>query len=140
MRAAAGTLLLRIGVMMVAAALEVAGDVLIRAGLRGKGVLLVCAGFAVIGSYGVIVNLLPMDFSKLLGGYVGFFAVISVLGGALVFKETVPASTWVGLGVVVVGSLIIQLGSRRDSPGQTSFERIVQADATRESARTISGK
>ena len=116
MRAAAGTLLLRIGVMMVAAALEVAGDALIRAGLRGKGALLVCAGFAVLGSYGVIVNLLPMDFSKLLGGYVGFFAVISVLGGALVFKETVPASTWVGLGVVVVGSLIIQLGTMREGP------------------------
>jgi small multidrug resistance family-3 protein len=101
----------RIGVLIVAAVLEVAGDALIRAGLRGKGVGLVIAGFGVLGSYGVIVNLVPMDLSKLLGGYVGFFAIVSVLAGRIVFKEPVVLSTWVGLAVVLAGSLIIQAGS-----------------------------
>lgn len=113
MKSAAGIFLVRIGVMILAAVFEVAGDALIRAGLRGKGFLLVFAGFGVLGSYGVVVNLLPMDFSKLLGGYVGFFAIASVLGGRLVFKETVSPSTWVGLAVILVGSLIIQSGSMR---------------------------
>ncbi len=96
--------------MLVAAAFEVGGDALIRAGLRGKGWFLILVGFVVLGSYGVVVNLLPMDFSKLLGTYVAFFAVVSVLFGRLVFAEVVPISTWIGLAVIVLGSFIIQLG------------------------------
>jgi drug/metabolite transporter superfamily protein YnfA len=78
--------LLASSVMLVAAAFEVGGDAFIRAGLRGRGALLVAVGFAVLGSYGIIVNLLPMDFSRLLGAYVGFFAIVSILCGRLIFK------------------------------------------------------
>lgn len=100
-------------VMALAAALEVAGDALIRAGLRGKGWLLVVVGFVVLGSYGIAINQLPLDFSKLLGAYVGFFALVSVSCGWLLFNESIPATTWVGLGVVITGSLIMQFGSMR---------------------------
>jgi drug/metabolite transporter superfamily protein YnfA len=102
--------------MLVAAAFEVGGDAFIRAGLRGRGALLVAVGFAVLGSYGIIVNLLPMDFSRLLGAYVGFFAIVSILCGRLIFKEVISPSTWVGLAVILVGSLIIQLGQGRSTP------------------------
>jgi small multidrug resistance family-3 protein len=50
------------------------------------------------------------DFSKLLGVYVAFFAVVSVLCGLLAFKEAVPISTWLGLGLIVTGGLVIQFG------------------------------
>jgi drug/metabolite transporter superfamily protein YnfA len=103
-------------VMLVAAALEVAGDALIRKGLRGSGIGLVALGFIVLGSYGVVVNLLQLDFSKLLGAYVGFFAIVSVLFGRFVFKEQVPLSTWIGLGVILAGSLVIQLGGAGAAP------------------------
>ena len=63
-----------------------------------------------LGSYGVVVNLLPMDFSKLLGTYVAFFAVVSVLFGRFAFGDVVPMSTWLGLAVIVAGSAIIQIG------------------------------
>ena len=97
--------------MLVAAAFEVGGDALIRKGLRGAGPLLIVLGFAVLGTYGVVVNLLDLDFSKLLGIYVAFFAVVSVCAGRFLFKEAVPLTTWAGLGVIVVGSLIIHVGS-----------------------------
>jgi len=97
-------------VFVAAAVLEVGGDALIRTGLRGSGALRVAAGFAVLGCYGVAVNLLNIDFSRLLGAYVGVFAAVSVLTGRLVFRDQVPPSTWVGLGVVLAGSLIIHLG------------------------------
>jgi drug/metabolite transporter superfamily protein YnfA len=100
-------------VMLVAAAFEVGGDALIRAGLRGRGAWVVALGFAVLGSYGIIVNLLPMDFSRLLGTYVGFFAIVSILCGRLIFHEVISRSTWVGLAVILVGSLIIQVGQSR---------------------------
>ena len=106
----------RMGVMVAAAALEVLGDALIRKGLRGAGVGLVALGFIVFGSYGVVVNQLALDFSRLLGAYVGVFALVSVLFGRVVFKEQIPTSTWLGLGVVLGGSLIIHLGGRVTSP------------------------
>jgi small multidrug resistance family-3 protein len=97
-------------VYLLAAVLEVAGDALIRKGMRGSGLALIAAGFAVLGSYGVVVNLLNVDFSRLLGAYVGVFAVVSVLIGRFAFQEAVPGSTWLGLGVILCGSLIIHLG------------------------------
>jgi drug/metabolite transporter superfamily protein YnfA len=97
-------------VFVVAAALEVGGDALIRRGLRGGGLALGAVGFLVLGSYGILVNLLELDFSRLLGAYVGVFALVSVLTGRLVFGEVVPPSTWLGLAVVLAGSLVIHLG------------------------------
>jgi small multidrug resistance family-3 protein len=100
-------------VLVGAAVLEVAGDALIRKGLRGSGALLVVVGFGVLGSYGVVVNLLQVDFSRILGAYVGVFAVVSVAVGRVVFGDRVPPSTWLGLLVVVLGSAIIHLGRGR---------------------------
>jgi small multidrug resistance family-3 protein len=97
-------------ILSAAAILEVGGDALIRRGIRGGGAALVACGFVVLGSYGVVVNLLDLDFSRLLGAYVGLFAVVSVLAGRFLFGDSVPSSTWVGLALVLAGSLVIQLG------------------------------
>ena len=97
-------------ILIAAAVLEVAGDAMIRKGMRGGGFTLIALGFAVLGFYGVVVNLLNVDFSRLLGAYVGVFAVASVLVGRFVFHDRVPVSTWAGLAVILGGSLIIHLG------------------------------
>jgi small multidrug resistance family-3 protein len=98
----------QLAVLILAAVFEVGGDALIRAGLRGRGFLCIALGFCILGSYGLVLNQVPIDFSKLLGAYVGLFAVASVLFGMLLFKETIPLGTWLGLGVVLLGSAIIQ--------------------------------
>ena len=98
--------------LLVAAVLEVGGDAVIRRGLRGGGVTLVVAGVVVLGGYGILVNLVPWEFGKLLGVYVGVFAAVSVLCGRFVFGESVPTSTWLGLALVIAGGLVIQLGPR----------------------------
>ena len=100
-------------VFLAAAVLEVLGDALIRRGLRGSGVVLVLAGILTLGAYGVVVNLLPLDFSRLLGAYVGVFAFTSILVGRFALDERVPTSTWTGLAVILAGSLLIQLGPGR---------------------------
>ena len=95
---------------VAAAMLEVAGDAVIRRGLRSSGLAFIASGFVLLGCYGLVVNLLQWDFSRLLGVYVAVFAVISVLCGRFAFKDDVPVSTWVGLAILVVGGLVIQFG------------------------------
>ena len=97
-------------IFVAAAVLEVSGDAVIRKGLRGNIIWLIFAGFLILGSYGVVVNTVKWDFSRLLGVYVAIFAVVSVLAGRFVFKETIPASTWFGLAIIVIGGAVIQTG------------------------------
>ena len=98
-------------VFIAAAVLEVGGDAVIRKGLRGAGLGMIALGFLVLGSYGLMVNMVKWDFSKLLGVYVAVFAVVSVLFGKLVFSETIPMATWLGLAIIVAGGAVIQFGS-----------------------------
>ncbi len=94
-----------------AAILEVGGDAVIRKGLRGSGLILITAGFVMLGCYGVVVNMVKWDFSKLLGVYVAIFAIISTLFGRFVFDEYIPVATWIGLSIIICGAMIIQFGS-----------------------------
>ena len=98
-------------IFVAAAILEVAGDATIRKGLRGSGLALIALGFVVLGCYGLVVNLVQWDFSRLLGVYVAVFAVVSVLCGRFAFGDDVPASTWVGLAIIVTGGLVIQFSA-----------------------------
>ncbi len=103
----------KLGAILVfvgAAVLEVLGDALIRKGMRGSGAVVVGLGMVVLGAYGVVVNLLDLDFSRLLGAYVGVFAIVSVVIGRLMFKDQIPLSTWVGLLIILVGSMVIHVG------------------------------
>ncbi len=95
-----------------AAILEVGGDAVVRKGLRGRGLLIILLGAIMLGCYGVVVNMVKWDFSKLLGVYVGIFALISILFGRFVFRETIPAATWIGLAVIMCGGMIIQFGDK----------------------------
>src|ERR1700742_4995064 len=96
--------------MLVAAVFEVGGDALIRRGLVSGGALYVVVGFVVLGTYGVLVNLVGLDFSRLLGAYVGWVAVVSVAFGRFVFGDRIAPSTWFGLLLIVSGSALIQFG------------------------------
>ncbi|HSY10056.1 MAG TPA: hypothetical protein VK840_03995 [Candidatus Dormibacteraeota bacterium] len=96
----------------LAALLEVGGDAVIRRGLRGSKVLLVLVGALMLGCYGLLVNSVQWDFSKLIGVYVGFFALVSILFGRIAFRENVPASTWFGLALIMAGCLVVQFGQR----------------------------
>jgi small multidrug resistance family-3 protein len=54
-------------IFIVAALLEISGDAIIRKGLRNSGFLLIILGFVILGSYGLVVNFVKWDFSKLIG-------------------------------------------------------------------------
>jgi len=97
-------------IFIAAALLEVGGDAAVRRGLRGGGMAFIIAGFVVLGCYGLVVNSVKWDFSRLIGVYVGFFALVSVLVGRIAFKESIPSTTWIGLVLIIVGGMVIQFG------------------------------
>src|SRR5450432_2640127 len=104
---------LRIGFILIAAALlETGGDAVIRHGMRGRLPWAIAAGAGLLVAYGVMVNLVKWDFSKLLGVYVAVFAVTSILVGRFVLGEQVANSTWGGLLLIVAGGAVIQWGAR----------------------------
>ncbi len=97
-------------IFLAAAVLEVGGDAVIRKGMRGGGPAFLLMGCLMLGTYGVVVNLVPWDFSRLLGVYVAIFALVSVLAGRFLFHEVVPLSTWMGVAIIIVGGLVVQFG------------------------------
>ncbi len=97
-------------VFLGSALLEVGGDAVVRKGLRGSNLAIIMVGGLMLAGYGLLVNTVRWDFSKMLGVYVAVFAAVSVLGGRFVFGESVPYSTWLGLLIIVVGGLVIQFG------------------------------
>jgi drug/metabolite transporter superfamily protein YnfA len=97
---------------IAAALLEVGGDAVVRSGLRGAQPGLIAIGCLMLGAYGVAVNTVRWDFSRLLGVYVAVFAVISVCWGRFVFHEQVPPVIWAGLGLIFAGGLLIQFGPK----------------------------
>ena len=107
-----GPLLIAVLVFVGAAALEVAGDAVIRVGLRGGGWGQIALGGLLLAAYGLVVNLVPWDFARLLGTYVAVFAAMAVVVGRFGFGDVVPVTTWLGLALIALGGLVIQLGAR----------------------------
>jgi small multidrug resistance family-3 protein len=97
-------------IFVAAAMLEVSGDVVVRKGLRARSAVWILLGCGGLGCYALLVNSVNSDFSKLLGVYVGFFALVSILFGKYVLGETIPPSTWLGLGLIILGGMVIQFG------------------------------
>ena len=94
----------------MAAIFEVGGDAVVRMGIKSNNIILMLLGAATLGGYGLIVNSVDWNFSKIFGVYVGAFALVAVLFGKFVFREQIPLTTWVGLLIIVAGGMVIQFG------------------------------
>jgi small multidrug resistance family-3 protein len=92
--------------LVLSAALEVGGDAGMRTGLQGKSM-----GFAVgaglLITYGLVVNLSKLDFSKLMGIYIAIFFVVAQIISVVVFKEKVHLPVLVGGAFIVAGGLVM---------------------------------
>ncbi len=98
-------------VLLIAASLEVLGDACFQSGLyRSTGAsqaLWMVAGVAVLGGYGLFVNLPPWDFGRLLGVYVALFFLVAQLVAKLRFGQSPTTPILVGGGLIVTGGLVI---------------------------------
>ena len=96
----------------LAAIFEVGGDAVIRLGIKNNNLILIVLGATTLAGYGLIVNSIDWNFSKIFGVYVGAFALVAVLFGKFLFREQIPLSTWIGLGIIIMGGLVVQFGEK----------------------------
>ena len=99
-----------LAILVLAAALEVGGDALVRIGLRGPAYW-VAAGGLVLFAYGVLVNLSGLDFNRLMGIYIAVFFVVSQVISFIFFKQIPDDRILLGGGFIVTGGLLILLMS-----------------------------
>ena len=97
-----------LAILVLAAALEVGGDALIRIGLRGPAYWL-AAGAVILFAYGVLVNQGGVDFNRLMGIYIAIFFVVSQVISLVLFKQVPDDRILVGGGFIVAGGLLILL-------------------------------
>ena len=102
-----------VGLLFVAALLEVGGDAVVRKALYASAgpvrMLLFVAGGLVLFAYGYTVNAPPWDFGKLLGLYVVLFFALAQLISWLAFRQAPSIAVWIGGGFIVAGGAIIAL-------------------------------
>ncbi len=97
-----------LAILVLAAALEVGGDALVRIGLRGPAYLM-AAGGLVLFAYGVLVNLSGVDFNRLMGIYIAVFFLVSQVISFILFKQIPDDRILLGGGFIVVGGMLILL-------------------------------
>jgi small multidrug resistance family-3 protein len=97
-----------LAVLVLAAALEVGGDALVRIGLHSYGYSLAAGAFVLFG-YGILVNQSGVDFNRLMGIYIAVFFVVSQAIAFAMFKQVPDDRILLGGGFIVTGGLLILL-------------------------------
>ena len=97
-----------LAILILAAALEVGGDALVRIGLRGPAYWM-AAGALVLFAYGILVNQSGVDFNRLMGIYIAVFFVVSQVISLILFKQLPDDRIILGGGFIVTGGLLILL-------------------------------
>jgi small multidrug resistance family-3 protein len=92
--------------LVVASALEVGGDALVRIGLKGATYSL-AAGALTLFAYGLVVNKSGLDFNRLMGVYIAIFFVVSQIISFVLFKQIPDDRIILGGGFIVAGGLLI---------------------------------
>jgi small multidrug resistance family-3 protein len=94
-------------ILTTAAALEVAGDALVRWGLRDGKWIGFALGAVVLFAYALIVNTPKWDFGRLLGVYIAVFFVVAQGAAALFYGEKIKLAMLVGGALIAAGGLVM---------------------------------
>jgi hypothetical protein len=94
-----------LSILVIAAALEVGGDALIRIGLEGA-TYSIAAGALTLFAYGFVVKS-GLDFNRLMGVYIAVFFVISQIISFCLFRQIPDDRIILGGGFIVAGGLLI---------------------------------
>jgi hypothetical protein len=103
--------LIIVGFLIVATAMEASGDAIIRMGLNqhatGLRALLFLAGGALLFGYGLLLNLAPIEFGRVIGIYVATLFIVWQVVNFVAFGSLPSLPILVGGTLVVVGGAIV---------------------------------
>ncbi len=98
--------------LLVAATLEVSGDALMRNGLHASGstrLAWLIGGTTVLAAYGIVVNLGPWDFGRVLGIYVVLFFIVAQLINWFGYGIRPDAPILAGGALICAGGLVLTI-------------------------------
>ena len=109
--------LLPLVLLVIATSLEAGGDAIIRVGLKQPHsvpvrALLMLAGATVLYGYGLVLNLSPLDWGRLIGAYVAVFFVVGQVINLVAFRTVPTLPIVVGGLFIIAGGAIITLWQR----------------------------
>jgi hypothetical protein len=104
------------GFLIVATTLEAGGDAVVRTGLAAHAwpvrCLLFLGGAVLLFSYGLALNLAPIEFGRVVGLYVAILFIVWQIVNFAVFRTPLDVPTLVGGSLVVAGGCIVALWQR----------------------------
>lgn len=108
--------IITVSFLVLATTLEAGGDAIIRIGLKPHTIsvplLLMLGGAVTLYGYGLILNLAPLDWGRLIGAYVATFFVVGQTINLVVFRTTPTLPIVVGGLFILAGGAIITLWQR----------------------------
>jgi hypothetical protein len=109
------TRLIVVAFLILATALEVTGDAIIRIGL-GRDVAAVkgayfAAGAVLLFGYGLSLNLAPLEFHRVAGIYIATLFVMWQIVSFLIFRSVPTMPIMIGGALIVTGGLIVAFWS-----------------------------
>jgi small multidrug resistance family-3 protein len=114
------TKLVIVGFLIAASALEAGGDAVVRMGLDqpapGLRALLFLAGAALLFGYGLMLNLAPIEFGRVVGIYVATLFIVWQAINFIVFQSVPSPAVLVGGTLIVVGGAIVAFWEPRALP------------------------
>jgi hypothetical protein len=99
------------GFLLVATTLEATGDAIVRHALGdhtwAQRIALFVLGGALLFGYGLMLNLAPLEFSKVVGLYIATLFVVWQVINFLAFRSLPTAPILVGGALILTGGLIV---------------------------------
>jgi len=100
-----------LGFLVVATSLEATGDAVVRHALGNhawpqRGALFVAGGVLLFG-YGLMLNLAPLEFSRVVGLYIATLFVVWQVVNFFAFRTLPTAPILVGGALILAGGLIV---------------------------------
>jgi hypothetical protein len=100
-----------VGFLVAASALEAGGDAIVRMGLNhqaaGLRALLFLAGAALLFGYGLMLNLAPLEFGRVVGVYVATLFIVWQAINLIAFQSPPGFPVLVGGTLIVLGGAIV---------------------------------
>jgi hypothetical protein len=95
------------GFLLVATTLEATGDAIVRHALGDQRIALFVLGGALLFGYGLMLNLAPLEFSKVVGLYIATLFVVWQVINFFAFRSLPTAPILVGGALILTGGLIV---------------------------------